>query len=129
MIVTDKAETFDFERMYWEKARRNFKLARIQKDKDDEKKLNEFLKDWSTPQETKELCKSVQKAAGDEYSPSLGGILEKIDFAMTVGDLAIKSAPESVGLAWMGIRLCLHAVANDYTTFTIFGRSLRKDDE
>ncbi|KAJ4355542.1 uncharacterized protein N0V89_003559 [Didymosphaeria variabile] len=109
----------NFERIYWEKARRSFKEGR--KDKDDEKKLDEFLKERSTPQETRELCKSTQKKAGNEYSPSLGGILEKIDIAMSFGDLAVKSAPESVGLAWMGIRLCLHAVADDFATFNIFG--------
>ncbi|KAL1604963.1 hypothetical protein SLS60_004504 [Paraconiothyrium brasiliense] len=113
------AENPNFERNYWEKARRNFKEGR--KDKDDEKKLDDFLKERSTPQETRELCKTTQKKAGNEYSPSLGGILEKIDIAMSVGDLAIKSAPESVGLAWMGIRLCLHSVADDFATFNIFG--------
>lgn len=114
------AEKPNFERIYWEKARKNFKQGR--KEKDDEKKLDDFLKERSTPQEAKELCKATQKKAGNEYSPSLGGILEKIDIAMSVGDLAIKSAPESVGLAWMGIRLCLHSVADDFATFNIFGQ-------
>ena len=117
-------EAPNFERAYWEKARKSFKQGRMQgkKDKEDEKKLDDFLKDWSTPQETKELCKKVQKEADDEYSPSVGGILEKIEFAMSVGDLAIKSAPESVGLAWMGIRWCLRSVEDDFATFQTFGK-------
>lgn len=119
MAVTYPKEDTNFERLYWEKARKNFKQA--SKDKDEEKKRDEFLKERSTPQEANELCKATQKKAGDEYAPSLGGILEKIEIAMSVGDLAIKSAPESVGLAWMGIRLCLHSVADDFATFNIFG--------
>lgn len=123
MAVAKPVEVVNYERMYWEKARKNFKQGRLQgkKDKDDEKALDSFLKEWSTPQATREQCKIVQSAADDEYSPAIGGILEKIDFAMSVGDVAIKSAPESVGLAWMGIRLCLHAVADDFATFRIFG--------
>ena len=41
---------------------------------------------------------------------------------MKVGDLAMKSAPENVGLAWTGIRvgLCLHSVENDFVTFNLF---------
>lgn len=39
---------------------------------------------------------------------------------MRVGDVAMKGAPESVGLAWMGIRLCMHSVLEDVTTFGLF---------
>lgn len=120
MAMEKTTEAIDFESMYWKKARANFKQARSS-DKDDAKKLDAFLKEWATPQDTRDLCKSVQKAAADEYSPSLGGILENIEIAMSVGDLAIKAAPESVGLAWMGIRLCLRCVADDFATFNIFG--------
>ncbi|KAF2761902.1 hypothetical protein EJ05DRAFT_496790 [Pseudovirgaria hyperparasitica] len=116
--------TPNYERLYWEKARKAFKAGRLDKDGEKtESKIDDFLKERSTPQEARELCKATKQAAGEEYSASLGGILEKIEIAMQVGDLAIKSAPESVGLAWMGIRLCLHSVADDFSTFSIFGQA------
>src|ERR1700721_2590769 len=112
-------KNFNFEQLNWAKARKIFKDG--QKGKTDEKKLDEFLKERASLQDAKEACKATQKAAGEEYAPALGGILEKIDIAMSVGDLAIKSAPESVGLVGMEIRLCLHSVADDFSTFNIFG--------
>ncbi|KAH4357885.1 hypothetical protein HBH99_256510 [Parastagonospora nodorum] len=42
---------------------------------------------------------------------------------MTAGDIAMKGAPESVGLAWMGVRMCLSALTDDHTTFCIFGQA------
>lgn len=60
--------------------------------------MDDFLKERASVQDAKEAGKATQKAVGEEYAPALGGILEKIDIAMSVGDLAIKSAPESVGL-------------------------------
>jgi hypothetical protein len=42
---------------------------------------------------------------------------------MSVGDIAMKGAPESIGLAWMGIRMCLSTLSDDFTTFGIFGQA------
>lgn len=120
MTLADASETApSFEELNWNKARKIFKDGR--KEKDDEKKLDEFLRERASIQDAKEACEATKKAASAEYLPALGGILEKIDIAMSVGDLAIKSAPESIGLAWMGIRLCLRSVADDFSTFSIFG--------
>ena len=54
------------------------------------------------------------------YAPGVGGFLRKIEAFMKVGDVAMKTAPESVGLAWMGIRLCMHSVEDDFATFSLF---------
>ncbi|OCK76384.1 hypothetical protein K432DRAFT_360469 [Lepidopterella palustris CBS 459.81] len=120
MAVSDQTEGApSFEKVNWDKARQMFKDGR--KEKDDERKLEDFLKERCSIEAAKAACEATKQAASAEYSPALGGILAKIDIAMSVGDLAIKSAPESIGLAWMGIRLCLHSVADDFSTFSIFG--------
>ena len=105
----------DFESQNWNAARTTF----MQRHKDnDTRKI--FLSEQTTGPTVKEGCLKMQNEADNKYAKGLGGILSKIDTLMKVGDLAIKSAPESVGLAWMGIRLCLHSVQDDFATFTLF---------
>lgn len=48
-------------------------------------------------------------------------VLEKIGILVKVGDLAVKPAPESVGLAWMGISLILGALQDDFQTLQVLG--------
>src|SRR5436189_1658914 len=109
-----KAE-LDFEGFNWSKARETFKTRH--KDTDQRRS---FLQSQTTGTSVKDTCLKLQNEADRKYHPGLGGILEKVDALMKVGDLAIKSAPESVGLAWMGIRTCLHAVQGDFATFQLF---------
>lgn len=42
---------------------------------------------------------------------------------MEIADVAIKAAPESVGLAWMGVRICLHLVRGDFAIFQLVSRA------
>lgn len=106
----------DFESQNWNAARKRF----MAKHKDSDRR-REFLANRTTGTEVKEKCKEMQSEAEGKYASGLGNILSKIDILMSVGDLAIKSAPESVGLAWMGIRLCLHSFQDDFATFQLFG--------
>lgn len=108
----------DFESQNWNKARATF-MGR-HKDTDQRRK---FLQQQTTGSSVKEACLSLQNEADLKYAKGLGGILSKIDALMKVGDLAIKSAPESVGLAWMGIRLCLHSTQDDFATFQLFSQA------
>ncbi|KAL9621124.1 MAG: hypothetical protein Q9160_004375 [Pyrenula sp. 1 TL-2023] len=108
----------DFESYNWNNARAAF----MQRHKDNEKR-QKFLKKQTTGSAVKEKCLELQNTSDRKYSKGLGGILSKVDALMKVGDLAIKSAPESVGLAWMGVRLCLHSVQDDFATFQVFSQA------
>lgn len=108
----------DFESHNWNNAR----VAFMQRHKDNEKR-QKFLKKQTTGSAVKEKCLELQNTSDRKYSKGLGGILSKVDALMKVGDLAIKSAPESVGLAWTGVRLCLHAVEDDFATFQLFSQA------
>lgn len=105
----------NFEANNWAAARDNF-----QKGHKDKKAMAEFLAHQTTPQQARSSCLEAQTRANSQYNPGLGGVLSKIETFMKVGDLAMKSAPESVGLAWTGIRLCLHSVEDDFATFNLF---------
>lgn len=104
-----------FERNNWIEARRRFKT----KEKDTEQ-LRLFLKSETTRSSVKQTCEELREKSDNEYRQGFGSILANIDALMNVGDLAIKSAPESIGLAWMGIRMCLHAVQGDWASFQLF---------
>jgi hypothetical protein len=109
----------DFEKAYWREAIELFKESSDR----DEKQTASFLKEWDRPEEVKNFVENTKRRAEKEYSPRFGRILEKIEVAMSVGDIAMKGAPESVGLAWMGVRMCLSTLSDDYTTFGIFGQA------
>jgi len=109
---------FDFEGSNWEKARKRFV-----KNHTNSEQLRFFLNSrlhGLNGLVVKNECLQLQTDSDNKYHSGFGSILENIDTLMTVGDLAIKSAPESVGLAWMGIRMCLHAVQGDWSTFQLF---------
>lgn len=113
----DLEEGIKFEKHNWSQARERFLAAH--KDSDS-RTLQDFLKSQTSIDVAKSACRNAQRNAEGEFSPALGGILEKIDVAMRVGDLAMKSAPESIGLAWTGVRLCFHSVSDDFSTFSLF---------
>jgi hypothetical protein len=108
----------NFEEQNWDRARQKF--LDTHKSSNHPARIQEFLADRITITDAKTACQATQQKAKEEYRPTLGSIMAKIEIAMQVGDLAIKSAPESIGLAWAGIRLCLHSVEDDYATFSTF---------
>ncbi|KIW86612.1 uncharacterized protein Z519_12796 [Cladophialophora bantiana CBS 173.52] len=110
----DKNRDEAFEKEAWNAARAVFSGNH------DPSNFQPFLKDYTTPESARSSVVQAQKEANSEYNGKLGAILDKVDQFMKVGDLAIKSAPESVGLAWTGIRLCLHSVQDDFATFSLF---------
>jgi hypothetical protein len=109
----------DFEKKYWREAIEMFKESSDR----DEKQTAGFLTEWDRPEEVKNFFENTKRHADEQYSPRFGRILEKIGIAMSAGDIAMKGAPESVGLAWMGVRMCLSTLADDYATFGIFGQA------
>jgi hypothetical protein len=117
MDSKSESEHTDFELRNWSRARTKF-LANHHDG--DQTRIDEFLKGTATVEMAKASCSKAQEQARKEYSSALGGILEKIEVAMRVGDLAMKAAPETVGLAWTGVRLCFHAVSDDVATASLF---------
>ena len=111
------AAEMSFEARNWRAARDVFQNQRGHKDK---KAMAEFLRQQESPQQAKASCIEASNRASKQYAPGLGGVLSKIEAFMQVGDVAMKAAPESVGLAWMGIRLCMHSVEDDFATFNLF---------
>ena len=111
--TVSKAEV-DFEGQNWNAARAAF----LQRHKDNDRR-REFLGDQTTATSVKESCLQLQGSTGNKYAKGLGKILSKMEDLIRVGDLAIKAAPESVGLAWTGIRLCLRAFEDDYAAFQL----------
>ena len=111
------AVEMDFEARNWRAARDVFQNKRGHKDK---KAMADFLTQQESPQQAKTSCIEASNRASKQYAPGVGGVLSKIEAFMKVGDVAMKTAPESVGLAWMGIRLCMHSVEDDFATFSLF---------
>ena len=101
---------------------RNWRAARdvFQNQHKDKKAMAEFLRQQESPQQAKASCIEASNRAGKQYAPGVGGVLSKIEAFMKIGDVSMKAAPESVGLAWMGIRLCMHSVEDDFATFNLF---------
>lgn len=111
------AAEMDFEAWTWQAARDVFEHQRGHKDK---KAMEDFLRQQESPSLAKVSCIEASNKASKQYAPGIGGVLSKIEAFMKVGDVAMTTAPESVGLAWMGIRLCMHSVEDDFATFNLF---------
>ena len=111
------AAEMEFEARNWRAARDVFHNERGHKDK---KAMADFLEQYESPQKAKASCIEASNRASKQYAPGVGGVLRKMEAFMNVGDVAMKTAPESVGLAWMGIRLCMHSVEDDFATFNLF---------
>lgn len=107
----------EFEARNWRAARDVFQNKRGHKDK---KAMADFLTQQESPQQAKASCIEASNRASKQYAPGVGGVLRKMEAFMNVGDVAMKTAPESVGLASMGIRLCMHSVEDDFATFNLF---------
>lgn len=105
-----------FESRAWKEAVSAFKNSKAHKPNNYE----QFLKDYSTAEEAQKTVAYEKKRCGSKYSNKMGKLYEKIDTFLQMGDLIVKAAPESIGLAWTGIRLCLNVTKDDYDTFQLF---------
>jgi hypothetical protein len=109
------AAALDFESATWRDAVNNFRLREHK-----EKRVEEFLKVYTTPQAVAQTLRERQREAPNQYGPVLTKVLGKIDIFLAAGDIAVKGAPESVGLAWTGISLALGSMQDDFATFQLF---------
>jgi hypothetical protein len=110
------AGALDFEADTWRDAVNRFSMTSDHK----AQRLQEFLKTYSTPQSVSQTLKERQRDAPSQYGPVLSKMLSKVDVFLAAGDIAVKGAPESVGLAWTGISLALGSVQDDWATFQLF---------
>ncbi|KAI9685134.1 MAG: hypothetical protein M1822_004721 [Bathelium mastoideum] len=111
------------------------------KDDKDQYILDEFLKDKASPEEVVVSCKGLQDKAGEKYGSIKSGdkeiipakwisnILGNIDNFVAVGNFAMKGAPESVGMAWFAVKLCLSAIESNYNLYALFGSGLTDTTE
>jgi hypothetical protein len=105
----------DFETRTWREAIKTWKDTSGHKDM-----VDEFLTKTTSPQAVQQTCREKQREASQQYGKILGKILNKVDIFISVGNLAVKGAPESIGLAWTGVQLALHSIQDDFATFQLF---------
>jgi hypothetical protein len=97
--------------------------------------LREFLREKATPEESKKAAEDLRADAGKKYGSKkvgdtvipdtwISNIMGNINNFVTVGNYAMKGAPESVGLAWFAVRLTLSAIQNNYDLYNFFGSGL-----
>lgn len=97
--------------------------------------LKEFLRERSSPEQTKEAAEALQQDSSRKYgSKKLGGveipetwitnIMSNIESFIEAGDNLTEGAPESVGMAWFAVRLTLKAISSNYELYTCFGTGL-----
>ncbi|KAF2429351.1 hypothetical protein EJ08DRAFT_300122 [Tothia fuscella] len=122
MSILDAQQELDFESSAWVEARRLFYEIHARTEK--RESLEVFLQDDATTVSTIErVCRENEQRADAKHAPIIGKILEKITIFKHAGDLAVKAAPESIGLAWTGVSLCLSAFEDEYTTFKLLAKA------
>jgi hypothetical protein len=107
----------EFELQAWNKALEIFRgggAHRIDR-------IDEFLQTHKTPQDVKKVCLERKQKSSEASGTIMAKIFSKIDIFLNAGNIAVKAAPESIGLAWTGISLVLGSVQDDYQTLQVFG--------
>ena len=111
------AAEMDFEARNWKPAGATFQNSSKHKNKE---RVAELPSQQELSQQAKESYIAAKNRTSNEHVPVVVGVLSKIEAFMKVGYVAIRTAPESIGLAWMGIRLCMRSMEDDFTTFNLF---------
>ncbi|KAK3935765.1 ankyrin repeat-containing domain protein [Diplogelasinospora grovesii] len=107
----------------------------LYRDAKDQELLGEFLRERTTPEETKSAAESLQSDASKKYGSRkigdtvipetwIANIMDNIQNFVAAGNYAMTAAPESVGLAWFAVKLTLSAIQNNYDLYTFFGTGL-----
>ena len=118
----------------WDEGLSQF-LAQLRDSGADNATIDGFLKDKASPEDTKRSCLSLQTDTGKKYGQlEVAGqkvpgkwvqmIMDNINRFVMITDYAMKGAPETVGLAWWGIKQVLNAVQNNYKLYGFFGTAL-----
>jgi hypothetical protein len=112
-------EAKEIEKANWDKARDIFK-SKLEKDhKTDAIEL--FLKDYTSIEDVQKTADKIGQDANNNYKEgyvTIGGkkllrkekiatLLERVRQLANIGDIAVKAAPETIGLVWCGFRMML----------------------
>ncbi|KAL9586770.1 MAG: hypothetical protein Q9203_003742 [Teloschistes exilis] len=108
----------------WEEARDAFVLQ-FRNQKVDCQSIDQFLEDRATPEDTRRSAGALQTNS-DRKIPArwIVRIMDSIDKFVVIRDLAMKEAPETIGLAWFANKLLLNALQSNYRLYTFFGNAL-----
>lgn len=108
----------------WEEARDAF-VRQLRSQKVDGQSMDQFLQDRATPEDTRRSARALQTDS-DRKIPArwIVRIVDNIDIFVVIGDLAMKEAPETIGLAWFATKLLLNALQRKYRLYTFFGNAL-----
>ncbi|KAL9108701.1 MAG: hypothetical protein Q9227_006497 [Pyrenula ochraceoflavens] len=106
---------------------------RTPKDKD---VYETFLLSFGTPEKALKDARRLKDTVDGKYGGNsvedknkietrlISSIMSNIQSFIHFGDLAMKKAPESVGMAWFAVSLALTAIQNNYALYSLFGASL-----
>lgn len=86
-----------------------------------EDRIKRFLKQYKNERTVQKICEDKKRVGSEQYGKVMSKVLDKVGMFITAGNIAVKAAPESVGLAWMGISICLGAVQDDYQSLQVIG--------
>jgi hypothetical protein len=97
--------------------------------------LRDFLAQNASPEDARAEAGMLKEKAGKKWNTKNVGSVEipaawidklmsNIGNFVSVGDYAMKGAPESVGLAWFAVKLTLSAIQGNYDLYTFFGSAL-----
>ncbi|KAL9070018.1 MAG: hypothetical protein Q9157_005969 [Trypethelium eluteriae] len=112
-----KKEVSVFESQAWAKALQQFREDSNHR----QERIDRFLQRYESERSVQKICQERKQKFSEQYGKVLSKILDKIDIFVRAGNLAVKAAPESIGLAWTGISIVLSAIQDGYQTLQVFG--------
>ena len=102
-----------------------------------ESQLHEYLKARNSADDARRTCESLSTETEKKYSSVIkigdteiltkkwiSRIMNNIGNFISVGNVAMTGAPESVGLAWFAITKALGAIQSNFQLYALFGSGL-----
>ncbi|KAI1822235.1 ankyrin repeat-containing domain protein [Xylaria intraflava] len=97
--------------------------------------LSSFLANRETPQQAASAAQSLKDHSDKKWSGQnmrgkpvpahwIDKVMDNIQYFIKVGNFAMEGAPESVGLAWLAVKLTLSAIQSNYELYSLFGTGL-----
>lgn len=108
---------------------------RIRNDRD-RAVLEDFISQRASPKEAREAGRILKQRADEKYGAKKDGnieiipaawishVLGNIDRVIDVGNWMMEGAPETVGMAWFGMKLILQAIGSNFKVYTLFGQGI-----
>ncbi|KAM7211429.1 ankyrin-3 [Rhypophila decipiens] len=104
-------------------------------DSKEQEVLAAFLRERASAEDTIEAAETLRSDSQRKYGSKKVGDIEipqqwvdkimgNIGTFVEAGNIAMKGAPESVGMAWFAVKLTLTAIQNNYELYSFFGSGL-----